>query len=158
MVGDLASTLVERYIAACGDHCEPYLVLERLEDYGFEWDDKSLSELVYRKTKHLGCIPCEWSSMEEGEGRELLKNMLGKSLMMEYPPFGKSSEAELSDFLNQLHLLIGAGLFLSNTTSYGKGARAYGQVFPESERYDLDIGISIVTGEWFVFFAHRGLD
>lgn len=153
-----SEALINRYTEVCGNHCEPFIVIKKLIDLSFDWDDKSLSELIFENTKELGCISCEWHSMDDDEGKELLESVLGESLMLEYPPFGKSSKSDLADFLSKLYELVGAGQFLSNTISYGKGSRSYGQLFPESERYELDVGVAIVTNEWFVFIGHRGVD
>ena len=153
-----SEALINRYIEACGNHCEPYIVIKRLSEFAFEWDDQSLSNVIFENTKELGCVRCEWHSMSEYDGKELLKTILGESLLLEYPPFGKTSKCNLSEFLEELYKLVGSGVFLSNTVSYGQGARTYGQIFPDSERYELDVGVSIVTGEWFVFFGHRGFE
>jgi hypothetical protein len=78
--------------------------------------------------------------------------------LQEYPPFGKSSRETVNNFVSKLLSLIGEGEYFTNTTEYGPDSIGYGDLFPEHEKYTLDKGLAIITGEWFVILVHRGFD
>jgi hypothetical protein len=159
MKEDESQALLELYRSICADHCTPYFLLEKLTDCEFEcdWGDKSLSNLINLKTSRIGCIPCNWMSYDANNGKALLKELLSISLLCEYPPFGKQDENEVNAFINRLFNLVGDGCILTNRIKY-ENSSSFDGIFPEDDRYVLDMGVAIITGEWFVFIAHRGFD
>jgi hypothetical protein len=155
---EIVKSLIKCYIDECGNHCKPYILIEKNEVLPSGWDTENLSDFINSKSKSIGCIECQWNQKNSNENNDLITKFLTKSLLQEYPPFRKSSRETVHNFVRKLLSLIGEGEYFTNTTEYGPDSIGYGDLFPEHEKYILDKGLAIITGEWFVIFVHRGFD
>lgn len=153
-----AVALIKEYKKVCGTHCTPHILIVENKFQEPDWGDDNLSNYVNSEVKALGCISCDFHSHSEEEGAFLLRKMLGESLLLEYAPFAKSTEEHLDDFIARLMALMGPCIYLSNVNIYGENCYGYKDVFPESEQYETDMGVALISENWFAFIAHRGFD
>lgn len=155
-----AQELLEIYRENCASKCGAFILIEDIGELPTEWDDGSLSSFIHARTTKLGTIPCGYETIDEPFGKRLIRRVFERPMLLEAPPFYGAPEGLMNDFLTRLYKLAGPSQILSNLKFQRNdmSSYSYSDIFSENEDYETDVGLAIISSEWFIFFAHRGYD
>ncbi|MGI0117613.1 hypothetical protein [Zooshikella sp. RANM57] len=151
--------LISAYKNACGKHCEATIGFEQIENYPRDWNDKELKAFVNSIMRKYSCIEVDWNIISFQEMLSQFLYLLTKPLINEYPPFGKSSEEDVNQFINDLLNFVGEGYYFSSLLEFSSDTISDMQVFEDNDNGDFcDICLIWLGSEWLAFIAHRGFD
>ncbi|WP_431689031.1 hypothetical protein [Hahella sp. NBU794] len=152
----VADSLIDRFVAACGTHCKPYILIEPINEFPESWDEDGLRVYVNGKLHEIGCVEVNWKVISYKEMYRQLRHMLTVSLVGECPPFFMSSEETVNCFIEDFLSLVDGGCYLSNARFVNENIE-HSNVFKRDDRFS-DLAIVWISAERLAVIAHRGFD